>query len=295
MDGTVKEAPVKRVVVPITLLLLAQLAVAATVVLKGGKRLEVATFEQQGNYLVVMFEDGRAQSYPVSMVDMAATDEANGVTRPQRPSPAAPGPSSPFLSAVARKGEAVATIRDGDVAKVLSPESEATEEPKQQRIQAPARVVVTGYNWKLVGENTWEVTVNLANQGEFAASNLSVQVRGLDANGEETGRATGTLTGELAPGAQASTVVTLKGEEAVVQLAFDVRWQEIRLAAPPREEVTPITAPATAPPSAPAQAAPPQYGLAPGASPMAVPENPLALRDVTAVPQPVPPATPPPS
>lgn len=283
----------RRVAMSVIVLLLAQFAAAATVVLKNGKRLEVATFEQQGSYLVVMFADGRAQSYPVSMVDMAATDEANGVVRPQPLSPATPGPSSPFLSALARKGEALATIRDGDVAKVLSPDAEPSEEPKQQRTQAPARVVVTGYNWKLVGENTWEVTVDLANQGEFAASNISVQVRGLDASGEETGRASGTLAGELAPGAKASTVVTLKGEEAVAQLAFEVRWQEIRLAAPPREEVTPITAPGTAL-AAPTPTPLPQYGLAPGASPMALPENPLALRDVTAAPQPIPPATPPP-
>lgn len=282
----------RRIAVSITVLLLAQLASAATVVLKSGKRVEVATLEQQGNYLVVVFDDGRAQSYPVSMVDMAATDEANGVVRPQPEPPAPAGPSSPFLSAVARKGEAVATIRDGDVAKVLAADVEAPVEPKQERSQAPARVTVTGYTWKLVGENTWEVTVSLANQGEFAASSVSVHVRGLDAGGGETAQASGTVTGELAPGAQGTTVVTIKGEEAIAQLAFDVRWQEIRAAADLREEVTPIAVPRTATPAA-APQQPPQYSLPPGASPMAVPDNPLAVRDVTSAPQTVPPAPPP--
>lgn len=282
----------KPIALSITALLLAQLAGAATVVLKNGKRVEAAGFEQQGNYLMVVFEDGRAQSYPVSMVDIAATDEANGVVRPQPQPSVAAVPSSPFLAAVARKGEAVATIRDGDVAKVLAPEATAADEPAQERTQAPARVTVTGYTWRLVGENTWEVTISLANQGEFAASNVSVHVRGLDAGGEETGQASGTLSGELAPAAQGTAVVTIKGQEPIAQLAFDVRWQEIRPVAELREEVTPITVPRAATP-APTPARQPAFGLAPGASPMAVPQNPLAVTDVTSAPQTVPPAPPP--
>lgn len=282
----------KAITLSVTALLLAQLAGAATVVLKNGKRVEAATFQQQGNYVVVVFEDGRAQSYPVSMVDLAATEEANGIVRPQ-PQPAQPaGPSSPFLSAVSRKGEPVATIRDGDVAKVPAPEPATGGEVKQKQVQSPARVAVTGYTWKLVGENSWEVTISLANQGEFSASNIAVQVRGLDAAGEETGSTSGTLAGELAPGAQGTVVVTIKGEEPIAQLAFDVRWQEIRPAGEGREEVTPITAPRTATP-APTPPQPPTYSLAPGASPMAVPENPLAMRDVTSAPQTVPPTRPP--
>ncbi len=282
----------KAITVSVTVLMLAQLAGAATVVLKNGKRVEAASFEQKGSYIMVVLENGRAQSYPVSMVDLKATDEANGVVRPElEPSPAA-GPSSPFLAAVARKGESLATIRDGDVAKVLTPEVADASEPKQTKSQAPARVAVTGYTWKLVAENTWEVTISLANQGEFAASSISVHVRGLDANGEETGNTSGTLAGELAPGAQGTVVVTIKGEEPIAQLAFDVRWQEIRPAGEGRQEVTPITAPRTATP-APAPAPTPAWGLAPGASPMGVPENPLARRDVTSAPQTVPPTRPP--
>ncbi len=282
----------KAITVSVTVLLLAQLAGAATVVLKNGKRVEAAAFELKGNYVMVLFEDGRAQSYPVSMVDLTATDEANGVVRPQpEPAPSV-GPSSPFLSAVARKGESLATIRDGDVAKVLAPEPATEAEPKREQSQAPARVTVTGYTWKLVGENSWEVTISLANLGEFAASNISVHVRGLDAAGVETGKASGTLAGELVPGAQGTVVVTIRGEEAIAELAFDVRWQEIRPAAEGREEVTPITSPRTSTP-APTPAQPPAYGLAPGASPMAVPDNPLAVRDVTSAPQTVPPAPPP--
>jgi hypothetical protein len=284
---------VKAITLSVTALLLAQLAGAATVVLKNGKRVEAATFQQQGNYMVVIFDDGRAQSYPISMVDLKATDEANGVVRPQ-PQPTQPaGPSSPFLSAVARKGESLTTIRDGDVAKVPGPEPATPDEPKQKQMPAPARVAVTGYTWKLVGENSWEVTISLANQGEFAASNISVHVRGLDAAGEETGSASGTLAGELAPGGQGTVVVTIKGEEPIAQLAFDVRWQEIRPAGEKREEVTPITAPRPATTAAPTPAPAPAWGLAPGASPMGVPENPLALRDVTSAPQPVPPTRPP--
>lgn len=282
----------KRVAVFVLVLLLAQLAAAATVVLKNGKRLEVASLQQQGNYLLVTFADGRAASYPVAMVDLKATDEANGVVKPQPEAAAPPAPSSPFRAAVARKGEAVATIRDADVVKAPSPAAETTEEPKQEQRAAPARVVVTGYTWNLVGENTWEVTVSLANQGQFAASNIAVQVRGLDAAGEVIGQGAGTLSGELAPGAQGTTVVTLKGEDAVAQLAFDVRWQEIRPVGQGKEEVTPIAAPRGAAPT-PTPPARPVYGRAPGASPMGVPENPNALPDVTAAPQPVPPVPPP--
>lgn len=276
-------------------LLLAHFAGAATVVLKSGKRLEVASFEQQGNYLVVTFEDGRAQSYPMSMVDMKATDEANGVVRSQ-PEPATPAaPSSPFREAVARRGEPVASIRDGDVGKTVVPDSEAPKEAKEEKSKAPARVAVTGFTWQLVGQNTWEVTISLANQGEFAASDVSLQVRGLDETGEETGRASGTLAGELAPGGQGTTVVTIKGEQPIAQLAFDVRWQEIRPVGERREEVIPGAAPRTASPT-PAQprpTPPPTFGIAPGGSPLAVPENPLGTTEVTTVPQVVPPTAPP--
>lgn len=281
----------KKFAMSVTVLLLTQVAGAATVVLKNGKRVEAAAVEQKGNYVMVVFEDGRAQSYPVSMVDLAATDEANGVVRQQPEAKPPEGPSSPFLQAVARQGEAVATIRDGDVGRVLAPEPATAGGPKEEKSQAPARVTVTGYTWKLVGENAWEVTISLANQGEFAASNISVHVRGLDAAGEETGQASGTLDGELAPGAQGTVVVTLKGEEAISQLAFDVRWQEIRPAAAGSDEVTPITVPRTATP-APAPTQPPTFSLPAGASPLAVPENPLAVRDVTSAPQTVPPAPP---
>ena len=282
----------KTITVFVAILLVTQLAGAATVVLKNGKRVEAAAVEQKGNYVMVVFADGRAQSYPVSMVDLAATDAANGVVRPQPEATPPEGPSSPFLRAVARQGEAVATIRDGDVARILAPEPATEGKPKQEKSQAPARVTVTGYTWKLVGENTWEVTISLANQGEFAASAISVHVRGLDVGGAETGQTSGTLDGELAPGAQGTVVVTLKGQEAISQLAFDVRWQEIRPAAAGSEEVTPITVPRTATP-APRPAQPPTFSIPAGASPLAVPENPLAVRDVTSAPQTVPPAPPP--
>ena len=51
---------------------------AATVVLTGGKRLDVASYSVSGSYVTVQYANGRRESYPLSAVDLAATRAASG-------------------------------------------------------------------------------------------------------------------------------------------------------------------------------------------------------------------------
>lgn len=80
----------KRLLLIVAVLVVAAGADAATVVLKGGKRLDVASVQRQGNYYVVRLASGLLESYPAAAVDVEATRVANEVPAP----PATPAPRS---------------------------------------------------------------------------------------------------------------------------------------------------------------------------------------------------------
>ncbi len=64
-------------------------ASAATVVLKGGKQLEVASLQRQGNYFVVKQASGRVESYPVAAVDLDDCRIVTAAVAARWPMPAA--------------------------------------------------------------------------------------------------------------------------------------------------------------------------------------------------------------
>lgn len=254
---------------------------AATVVLKGGKQLDAASYVQQGNYVLVRYADGRAESYPLSAVDLAATRAANAVPE-TAPPPAKPtGPSSPFAQAVAAAGETAARVTDDDVQHVARPEEgEATEEEGKV---SDGQVVLLGYDKQLVGENQWAVTATIANTGSTAVRNVTANVRLLDEKGNALGTGTASFPGTLEAGKQGmiSTSVTASGEAR--QIAFEFQWQTIKPApAPQGAPVTPAqeTAPETPQPAEETAG----WTVPPNASPNAMPENPMAVPPLTAPP-----------
>ncbi len=83
------------------LAILAVFAVAAavdgaTVVLRGGKQVSVASFEQKGNLVMLTYANGRVESYPLAAVDMEGTRAANQTVEADPPAtPSGPAQSFP--------------------------------------------------------------------------------------------------------------------------------------------------------------------------------------------------------
>jgi hypothetical protein len=73
--------------------------VAATLVLKSQKTLEVATIWRDGQLILVRHTDGKVEAFPVSIVDLPATDAANPrptpIPSPTRPPTRTPLPTLP--------------------------------------------------------------------------------------------------------------------------------------------------------------------------------------------------------
>ncbi len=270
-------------------LVLAGAAEAATVVLKGGKQLEVTSYQQQGNYVLVRYANGRAESYPLSAVDLAATRAANAVaeeaTAPARPG----GPHSPFAQAVAAAGETAARVSDEDVQHIAPPE-EGGGEAGEQAAQAGGQVVLLGYDKQLVGENQWAVTATISNTGTEPVRNVAATVKLLDEKGVTVGSGTASFPGTLGPGQQGmiSTAVVATGEAR--QISFEFQWQTIKAARPataaPEGGARPseATGAGETGEGAPTPEATPGWEVPPGASPNALPENPMAVPPLTAPP-----------
>jgi hypothetical protein len=281
---------VKRLLIVIFAVLVAVTASASTVVLTTGKRLEVARFATQGDLVVLFYSNGRVESYPLSLLDRAATDAANAVpTAVPRPTPT--GPRSPFLGAIARTGGTAPTIKDEDVRHVDEEEGNG-EAKKEEETKAPAaaEVVLSGYDRARLDDGSWEITANVTNKGGLAAKNVMVSVRALDADGKSVATGSGTLDGDLAAGAQGTVKIKIEPSGGFTQLGFDLGWQEIRPGPTPSPKTAGESTPTAAVPPA---AAAPQYGMAPGSSPNAVPQNPNARPPLLSSPQVVP-APPPP-
>jgi hypothetical protein len=286
---------VRRALVLVGLLLLAIEAQAAVVVLKGGKRLDVASYTQKGNYVVVKYQSGRFESYPLSAVDLEATKIANGV-KDAAPTPTPSGPHSPFLVAKSTAGASAVIVTDSDVGR-FRPVEAAAEGEAMPAGEGAGRVVMAGYEKKQVGEGEWEVAVTAGNPGAELVQAVNLTVRALDATGKQLAAATGILPGDLAGGKQAVITVKIAASAEPVQFGFDFSWY-----VPPKPTPTPTAAPKSAKPAsrpaAETAAAQPVPGMSipAGSSPNAVPSNPMGVVPVpqtnaTQVPSQQPPPT----
>jgi hypothetical protein len=120
---------VKRPLMLVLALMVAGEAWAATVVLTGGKRIDVATYTVSGSYVTVQYANGRRESYPLSAVDLPATRDASGEKLSGAAASEPSGPHSPFLCARSATGAGAVVVTDADVKHVEPPEAE--EEKKE--------------------------------------------------------------------------------------------------------------------------------------------------------------------
>jgi hypothetical protein len=226
------------------LLLVVGSAWGAVVILKGGKQLEVVSFEQKGNYLVVVQADGKRVSFPLAAVDLDATKKANA--QPEAPPEAKPSeaPKSPFAAAVAKPGKPAAVVTDADVQKV-APVGEAPEEGKQQTPAEPTGgngVVVVGWSGREAGEGKWEVVANLVNQAKEPVQNVAVSVRAMGEGGAELGTGSASYPGTVQPGQQFTVPVTIASPLPPKQVIFSLNWQQLKPVPetpPPAPKATP--------------------------------------------------------
>ena len=281
----------KKLVVLVSALALAAAAQAATVVLKGGKRLEVQRYVKQGNYVVVEYGPGRLESYPLAAVDLAATAAANAKAVTATPVPTPAGPHSPFLDARSTEGAAAFTVTDADVSHVEEEQPGADDAGKKPA--TAGGVVLLSYDKSEVEPGLWDITATVLNRADVPVRNIQANVTLADAQGASVGAGSASYADELGPGMQGAlrTQVHTSGAPAVV--SFDLSWQELREAKPLQRsgEAEPMEPPVAVPMPTPA---PPSYGMPPGSSPTTVPSNPMSRPDLTRPPADTAPQTEPP-
>jgi len=288
---------VKRVVVGLLAVLVAVSASAVTLVLKGGKRLEVAGYAKKGNAVVVQHPDGRFESYPLVAVDQAATDAANAVVTPPAVGPAAPeGPHSPFFGAQAGGGKAAAVLTDADV-QHIAPAGEEGLTPEESAA-GQGQVVLLGYEKREAEPGLWEVTATVANQGTGTATNVTANISFIDAAGVAVARGSGKLEGVLEASQTGAITARIAANAEPAKVVFGMQWQGVQTASPGG-----APAPPQGPPAQPHAAPPPAslgergfYSVPADSSPMTVPTNPMGVTNLTApplVPQAPPPTAPP--
>lgn len=252
---------------------------AATVVLKGGNRLEVDRYLQKGNYIIVQYADGKVTSYPLAAVDLDATRAANQEMAEPAMEPAEPeGPHSPFFGAQAVSGAAVVTVTDADVAHVEPPAEEGEGEPTTS---ASSVVTLLGYDRNEVEPGLWEITATVGNSGDNPVRNINANVTLLDAQNKALGASSASYDGELQPGGQGAVVTRIASGEAPSRVSFSFTWQEIRPAQPAAgpEGETAMPAPSQVPAQLRDQT--PRYQVPPDASPNAMPPNPNTMPPLT--------------
>jgi hypothetical protein len=212
------------------LLLVAAEAGAATVVLTGGKRLDVASYTVGGSYVVVRYANGRNESYPLSVVDLQATRDAAGTqATPAAEQPAEP--HSPFFGAKAAAGKGGVLVTDADVKHIESADEEATpvEDKKGgETQQGGGQVSLVSYERRKVAEGQWDITATVANVGSTAVSSIGALMRVLDEQGKPVTTGSGTFAGKLEPGKQATITARVALASEPFQVAFDLTWREVR-------------------------------------------------------------------
>jgi hypothetical protein len=269
---------VRKLVIVLAVLFVVAEARAATVVLVGGKRLEVSSFSVNGSYVTVQYPGGRRETYPVSAVDLPATKAAAGGKGAAAPATES-GPHSPFLGAKASPKGGGLVVTDADV-KHIDTDAETPEAKKEEDLDIGSQVVLVSYSKKQVDKDQWEIAATVANQGKTAVQGVTGMIRVLDSTGKPVATGSGALGGKLDAGKQGTMTarVSLQGEPA--QVAVDLSWQEIKPA--PKPAAPP--APGSPRPAATAPAAAPSGWTVPqSASPNTMPSNLLAVVAPTTV------------
>ncbi len=223
----------KRVTMLLATLVLAVGAQAATVVLTGGKRLNVSSYAVSGSYVTVHYANGRQEWYPLAAVDLAATMAARGQAAAPPPAASDSGPHSPFLGARASTKPGGVVVTDADVKHIDT--DAAGEETEKSDEEAPlgGQVVLVGYEKKPAGKGEWTITATVANQGKDAVQNVSALVRVLDATGKPVTTGSSSVLGKLDPGKQGTITAGVTMETEPAQVAVDLSWQEIKPAPTP--------------------------------------------------------------
>lgn len=273
-------------------------AESATVVLRGGKRVEVDSFALKGNLVVLKYANGRVESYPLAAVDLEKTRAANPEPE-SSPAASAGGPHSPFFEARSVPGSTAVLVTDADV---LHLEEPAGTETKEAAVEGPegAQISLVTYERKKVAEGEWEITATIVNQGNAPASGITGNVRLLGVDGKPLGTGSGTYAGQLAAKQQGTMTVKVSALGDVGQVGFEFQWVSVQ---PAKPSPTPDAGLTTPPGAAPVGTRPVGYGVVPqGSAPSAVPGNPLGLAPINQVgtppqvPQPTPaPVSPPPA
>ncbi len=271
----------KRLFMLVLALMVAGEAWAATVVLTGGKRIDVASYTVSGSYVTVQYANGRRESYPLSAVDLPATRDASGAKPSAAPAPEPSGPHSPFLGARSSTGAGAVVVTDADVKHVEAPEAE--EEKKEEgEPEAGSQVVLVSYEKKKVSEGEWEILATVANQGKTAVQGVTALMRVLDDKGKPVATGSGSLSGKLDPGKQGTVAAHVSVQGEPVQVAVDLSWQDIRPV--PKPAGNPAQAPVAATPKAQAPASqaaapvPQGSSVASASSPNSLPANPMAVQ-----------------
>ena len=263
----------RRAATIVAILALAVEARGATVVLAGGKKLDVAAYSVSGSYVTVRYATGREEWYPLAAVDLAATKAAAGQTT--APAPAADsGPHSPFLGARSSAKPGGVVVTDADVKHVDTEAPGAEAEKKKDEEPLGGQVVLIGYEKKAAGPGQWEITATVSNQGKTAVQNVSAVMRVLDAKGKPLTVGSSSALSKLDPGQQGTISARVALDTEPPQVAVDLSWQEIRPTTKP-------TAPAAQKPAGQASmtAAPqaPGWSRPAGSSPNALPSNVMAV------------------
>jgi len=275
---------VKRLLLIVAGILVAAGADAAVVVLKGGRQLDAASVQRQGNYFIVRHANGRVESYPAAAVDLEATRAANAAPAAE-PTPApALGPHSPFFGAQASPGKPVIVVTDDDVQHVEPPDESAPEGEKAAKPPSEGQVVLIDYGKQRLDDGSWEITATVINSGSSAVAGVTADVRLLDAEGKVIGSGTAAMDGTLAPSQQGTVVARVTAPSEPIQIGFSFRWSAITpapeqpagggagggaAADAPRK---PATQAAAAPPPP-----PPGFSVPAGSSPHGIPSDPMAI------------------
>lgn len=234
----------KKFALVVALAMIAGSAAAATVVLKGGKHIEVERWSQEGNLIVLHHANGRVEGYPLTAVDLDATRAA--VPKPE-PTEAAKevGSRSPFGKARSAPAGSGVTITDAEVGKFNAPEETPEAEGVKPDEDPSGQVTLVSYDLKPAEEGRWTVTATVSNSGGVPVQNLSVVVKPMDAEGKLLGTGTAPLSGVLEPGKTGTVTATVTAPARPAQVAFDLNWQVFKPIVRPTVPAATTPAPST--------------------------------------------------
>lgn len=231
----------KKFALVVALAMIAGSAAAATVVLKGGKRIEVARWSQEGNLIVLHHANGRIEGYPLTAVDLNATRAAAPKPMPTEGAKEVDS-RSPFGKARSAAAGSGIAITDAEIGRFTAPEATPEAEGTKPDEDPSGQVTLVSYDLKAAEEGQWTVTATVSNSGSVPVQNLSVVVKPMDAEGKLLGSASGSLGGVLEPGKTGAVTATVGAPARPAQVAFDLNWQVFKPIVRP-------TAPAAATPA----------------------------------------------